>query len=143
LLMVNVVVTAIEANTIAIYGKGLAAGVALAHRELLQVAWSSFKRGLPVILLGTPALLMLYGLRDNRWFEASAFALVLMLVPVVGCLSAVASGALIASQRVVLPIGTQGLRSLVPLVTLSLWDVSLLLLCVLYLIGECMRLLIL
>ena len=144
LVMMNVVVAAIEANTVAAYGRFLSEGTEPHFRELRHYAVRSLVRSLPVIVLGIPLIFLTYASRDGRWYEAISLTALLMAVPIMGCFTAIPSGALIAHGRAALAIATQGLRSALPLLVLLVAPGSpLLVIAAFYVVGEIIRFIVL
>lgn len=140
LVMTNVVVASIEANTVAYVGRSLGRGERPGWRDVRAYTRRSFELGGLAIAVAMPLLFAVFAIRDARWVDGAAIVLTLALVPIVGSATAVLAGLLIASGRSTVPIATQGLRSLVPLCALlSLSAPSLQSVAWFYLCGEVLR----
>lgn len=144
LVMINVAVSAVEAHSIANAGRRIGAGDVLGLRDLATYSLGSMVKVSPVIVVGMALLYLLYAAGTSSPLSLATTAGLLVSVPLVGSVSAAFAGAMIARGRPLLPILTQGLRSIVPLAGMATpWDLSPTLLAGLYALGEVMRLLVL
>lgn len=143
-LLLNVVVASIEASSIAVIGEQIRRDAPLSARTLVRFALRNALQGLPACAIGVGSLLLIYVWSSPDPPELIACSLILCLAPVVGMASAVLSGALIAHERTSLPILSQGFRSILPLIAVILLpQMPLPLLCLLYPLGELVRLILL
>ncbi len=138
--MMNVVVASIEANTIATIGNLLGSCMFPSAGKLWGYTWRSLSKALPAVMITVPALFIVFSLRDPRWASSLVLVLIIGFVPVFGSVSAIFSGALIAAHRPLVPIASQGFRTLLPLVSLLVFPrMELVALALLYCSGELAR----
>jgi hypothetical protein len=139
--LIGIVVPAVEARSIAVAGylarhAGHVDGAA--HRGLVL---STLKWSVPVTLAGAAGLGALYAARYSDPRTLWVMVAVIAIAPILGSVSAVNSGALLAVGRTRLVISTQGLRSILPLIALAIWpNMALLALSLLFVLGELSRL---
>lgn len=141
LTLTNIVVASTEASSVATVGQELRLQRSLGVARMRRFVTTNLIRSVPATILGMGFLVAIFAVRVPDPAELALAGGILLLGPIIGSISAVFSGGLIAQTMTFVPIATQGLRSVLPLLALLVWPagVSLVLLCILFVAGECIR----
>lgn len=141
LTLTNIVGNAVEANSIAesgrLLGRGIPPGRAVLRsytRRILLFAVAS------CVVVGLP-LVIVYAVRRPDPLAFAGLAAAMLVLTLVGGVSSVFSGVLIAHGQIALPISLQSLRTLVPIALVLAWPTAPLEVYALgFIVGEATRL---
>jgi hypothetical protein len=138
--LASILSSAIEANTVAVYGRLLGRGLWPTARRRRSYMGRVMATAAAVTVIVAPILSLLYGHRAGDPQSIYLLSTIISVTPFISVISAVYGGRLIADGRPTLVVASQALRAIFPLVTAGVAPgIPLIWIALSYVVGELAR----